>query len=207
MDVPSESLLLLSGGLDSAALAALLRPALCLAVDYGQRPAVAELLAAEAISRVLGLAFEAIHIDLTAIGAGLLKSEDDGLALAPSPEWWPYRNQQLVTAAAAIALRRGLRTVVVGSVLGDRERHLDAAPEFYERLDSLLRMQEGGVRVSAPVIGESSTELLQRSPLSDDVLVWTFSCQRSNHPCGDCPGCWKRATVLQQAGRLQAPPT
>lgn len=205
MSTPSESLLLLSGGLDSAALAALLRPALCLAIDYGQRPAAAELRAAENISRTLNLTFEAIHVDLAAVGGGLLRGEEDDLQWAPSPEWWPYRNQLLVTTAAAVALRRGLGTVVIGSVAGDRERHLDGAPEFYERLDGLLSMQEGGIRVSTPVIGESSVELLRRSPLSDEALVWTFSCQRSNHPCGNCPGCWKRAAVLQEAGRLQVP--
>lgn len=201
-----ESILLLSGGLDSTALAAILRPARCLTIDYGQRPAVAESRAAAAICTALGLRLEHIRLDLSELGGGLLRG-DEPIPGAPSPEWWPYRNQFLVTAAASVAFRHGLREVIVGSVRGDGERHLDGTAQFYELLDGLVAMQEGGVRVIAPAIHETSAELLERSGIGDDIIGWTVSCHRSNLPCGDCPGCWKRGGVLAATGHLQAPTT
>jgi 7-cyano-7-deazaguanine synthase len=204
MPPASKSVLLLSGGLDSTALAAIERPALCLAIDYGQRPAEAEIRAASAIAGVLGLEFLSLRLDLGALGGGLLK-DDDPLPQAPSPEWWPFRNQFLVTAAASIALSRGLDTVVVGSVAGDGDRHVDGTARFYDQLDALLRMQEGSLHVNAPAIHETSAILLARSGLGDDIVGWTISCHRSVFPCGECPGCWKRAAVLAEVGLLQAP--
>jgi 7-cyano-7-deazaguanine synthase len=204
MPLASKSVLLLSGGLDSTALAAIERPALCLAIDYGQRPAEAEIRAASAIAGALGLEFQSLRLDLGVLGGGLLK-DDDLLPQAPSPEWWPFRNQILVTAAASVALGRGLDMVVVGSVAGDGDRHVDGTARFYDQLDALLGMQEGSIHVSAPAIHETSAHLLARSGLRDDMVGWTISCHRSVFPCGECPGCWKRASVLAEVGLLQAP--
>ena len=200
-DSRAEAVLLLSGGLDSTALAALVRPALCLAIDYGQRSAVGELRAAAAICRALNLALETLTLDLGGLGGGLLKNEDP-VPGAPSPEWWPYRNQILVTAAASVAVRAGLPQVLAGTVAGDGARHIDGRPAFYQALDRLISMQEGGIRVRAPAIGETSAELVRRSGLTEDVLGWTVSCHRASFPCGDCPGCRKRSQVLSELGIL-----
>jgi 7-cyano-7-deazaguanine synthase len=198
------SVLLLSGGLDSTALAALERPTLCLVIDYGQRPAVAEARAADAVTRALDLPLQDLRLDLGGIGGGLLQDENP-LPGAPCPEWWPFRNQILVTAAAAVALRHRLDAVIVGTVAGDGDRHADGTPAFYEALDRLIALQEGGVRVITPAIGETSTELVARSQLGEDILAWTVSCHRASLPCGHCPGCWKRGRVLASLGLLQTP--
>ena len=190
-----RALLLLSGGLDSTALAALHRPALTLFVDYGQRPADAEARAAAKIAQLLGLPHEHITLGLDAIGGGLLLDEAP-LPGAPSPEWWPYRNQLLVTAAAAVALRRGLGVVVTGTVAADGARHADGTAAFYHALDELLRLQEGGVRVTAPAIASTTEALLAEAALPASLTAWTVSCHRATLPCGDCPGCWKRLRVF-----------
>lgn len=199
--VEETSLLLLSGGLDSTALAALHRPDLCLVIDYGQRSAEAETRAATAVCRALSLRLRTITLKLPGLGGGLLLN-DDLLADAPSPEWWPYRNQLLVTVAASVALQERLRTVLIGTVASDGERHADGTPEFISALDHLLRLQEGGLRVRAPALGETTMQLLRRSNLGPEVLGWTVSCHRANYPCGTCPGCWKRTTSLTQLGIL-----
>jgi 7-cyano-7-deazaguanine synthase len=198
------SVLLLSGGLDSTALAALERPTLCLVIDYGQRPAAAEMRAAEAVTKALALPLQHLRLDLGHTGGGLLWDETP-LPHAPSPEWWPFRNQILITAAAAIALRNGLHTVIMGTVLDDRERHADGTPAFYEALDRLFALQEGEVRVLTPAINETTAELVARSGLTEDVLAWTVSCHRASLPCGQCPGCWKRTRVLSSLDLLQTP--
>jgi 7-cyano-7-deazaguanine synthase len=197
-----DALLLLSGGVDSTALAARERPTAGLFVDYGQRPAAAEGRAARTVADALSLPLHEIALDLRPLGGGLLLDESP-LPGAPSPEWWPYRNQMLVTAAAGVALRLGLRRVLVGTVAGDGDRHFDGRPEFYRALDALLRMQEGGIGVDAPAIGETAEVLVAGSGLDEAVLGWTVSCHRSELACGDCPGCWKRAKVFAVTGLMQ----
>jgi 7-cyano-7-deazaguanine synthase len=188
---------------DSTALAALERPALCLSIDYGQRSARSELRAASAICGALNLPYQELRLDFGGLGGGLLLG-DDVLPNAPSPEWWPFRNQFLVTAAASVALREQLDCVLIGSVAGDGDRHADGRLDFYALLDRLVSLQEGGIRVKVPAIGETSVELARRSGLGEDILGWTVSCHRASYPCGACPGCWKRQAVLAELGLLQS---
>lgn len=193
---------MLSGGLESTALAAMRRPALTLTIDYGQRPAAAEVTAAAAVCRQLGLSHDVLRVDCAALGSGLLAGQPANGG-APSPEWWPYRNQLLVTLAAGWGLPRGASSIVVGSVLGDGERHRDGTAEFYEALDRLVAMQEGGLRVLAPGVDMTSDQLVTASGAGDEVLGWTHSCHVTDIACGACPGCHKRREVLGRLGRLR----
>jgi 7-cyano-7-deazaguanine synthase len=202
MKIYPSSVLLLSGGMDSAALAAITRPALTLFVNYGHRPALAESRAAAAVSAALGIPHEEVVLDLGPLGGGLLLG-DDPLPEAPSPEWWPYRNQFLATAGAARALQQNLDVVLLGSVLGDGERHVDGRDTFYAALDTLVSMQEGGVRIVAPALATSTEDLIGLSGLGMDILGWTVSCHRGDLPCFACPGCYKRERVLRALGELQ----
>ncbi len=193
---------MLSGGLESTALAAWRHPELTLTIDYGQTPARAEAHAASAICQSLSLEHHALRVNCRHLGSGLLASAEP-TASAPSPEWWPYRNQILVTLAATWGLPRGVTSIIVGSVVGDGKRHSDGTTAFYQQLDELLAMQEGGIRVSAPAAHMTSEELINASGVRDAVLGWTHSCHRSNLSCGACPGCAKRREVLERLGRLQ----
>ena len=198
-DLENDEVLLLSGGLDSTALAAIRRPKLTLFIDYGQRPALGEGRAAAAVAGSLKLDHLAIEINMAPIGGGLLADETP-LSNAPSPEWWPYRNQLLCTIGAAVALRQNLPAVVIGSVRGDGDRHIDGTPEFYRRLDSVTSLQEGEVGVIAPALERSTEELVRESGLGMETLGWTLSCHRSATPCHACPGCNKREGVLVALG-------
>lgn len=193
-------LLLLSGGLESSALAAWLRPPLVLTIDYGQLPARGEAWAARQVCLELGLKHHTVRTDCSAVGSGLLAgAASDGHA--PVPEWWPYRNQLLATLAGAWGISRGASEILVGSVVGDG-RHADGKADFYERLNRLMVLQEGGLRVRAPAIEMSSAELIANSGISDSVLGWTHSCHVGDIACGSCPGCIKRLDVLTGMGRL-----
>ena len=195
-------LLLLSGGIESAALAVWRRPPLTLTINYGQRPAHGEAMAAAAVCRELGLDHDVLTVDCSALGSGLLAATES-IDESPSPEWWPYRNQLLVTLAAAWGLPRGVTSITIGSVLGDGERHADGTERFYAALNAVVAMQEGGVRVVAPAIHMTSEQLIDQSGVTDDVLGWTHSCHRADLACGACPGCAKRRDLLSTLGRLQ----
>ena len=196
-----QKLMLLSGGLDSAAVAALERPERALFVDYGQVSAEAERKAAKAVAHHLDLDLDELDIDLDSVGSGLLAGSGQPEA-APTSEWYPFRNQQLATIAAAHALKRGLGAAVLGTVAGDGDRHADSTPGFVSTLDMLVRRQEGGVRVLAPHINALPHELLELSGLPEEVINQTHSCHVGNLACGECPGCLRRTKVLARASLL-----
>ncbi|WP_188108990.1 7-cyano-7-deazaguanine synthase [Mycolicibacter arupensis] len=153
--------LLLSGGIDSAAVAAWKHPDIALFIDYGQRSAFAERRAARAVAAELGIRHHELTVGLDALGAGVLKDDvtRDGW---PSPEWWPYRNQLLVTCAAAwlttnaeileIKMPPQAR-ILMGTVSSDASRHRDGSFRFFEALNECGHL-------TWPHFGRSSSRIL-----------------------------------------------
>ena len=177
---------LLSGGIDSVALAYWHRPAVVITVDYGQVAAPAEVRAAAAIAAALNIRHEVIRADCSAVGCGdMAPSRRAALNAAPSPEWWPYRNQLVVTLAAARAVALGVRTLLIGTVRSD-SRFADGRPEFMEALNRLLSVQEGRLGLTAPAIALSSADLVRVSGVPLDLLAWSHSCHVSENACGRC---------------------
>ncbi len=195
MTTSDGRLLLLSGGIDSTALAALTRPRRALFVDYGQLPARGEFRAALAVAAALQIELDVLRTDCNVIGAGLLAGRPPD-EHAPSPEWWPFRNQLLVTLAAAWGIQRGIKTLLLGTVATDGERHRDGTREFITLLDGLVASQEGELRLDAPAIGMTSAELVRASGADRSLLCWSFSCHVAPTPCMRCPGCTKQRAVL-----------
>jgi 7-cyano-7-deazaguanine synthase len=187
------ALLLLSGGMDSIAVAHWTRPAVALTVDYGQRSAVGELRAATAVATALGLRHEVVHMDAKALGSGDLAGSAPH-PFAPVPEWWPFRNQLLVTIAAARAVTLGCGRVVLGAVSTDGA-HADGREAFIIAMDALLALQEGGIRLEAPALHLATLELIREAAVPLELLAWAHSCHRSDRACGFCRGCRKYLDV------------
>jgi 7-cyano-7-deazaguanine synthase len=121
------------------------------------------------------------------------------LAVAPVPEWWPYRNQLLVSFAAARLLPRGVDTLLLGTVASDRQ-HADGSPQFVTALSQLMALQEGGMRVEAPAIEMTAAELVRSSGVPIEVLAWAHSCHVGDLACGRCRGCSKHFTTMLELG-------
>lgn len=199
MQTSDENVLLFSGGLDSTALAVSLRPAQTLTINYGQLTAQGEIRAAAAISGRLGIEHHVINADCASIGSGLLSGRDADSA-APVEEWWPFRNQLLLTLGAAWALPRGIRELVVGSVSTD-SAHADGREDFFKAMDEVISLQEGGLRVRAPALPHTTADLMRQARVPDGIVGFTHSCHVAEFACGLCPGCIKRAEVLEELGR------
>lgn len=195
-----RSALLLSGGQDSTAIAYLLRPHLAITVDYGQRPAEAEIRASAQICKELGIKHVVVSINCTPIGSGDLNGKP-ALNIAPSSEWWPYRNQLVITLASASALEHGANELLIGTVSNDAG-HTDGTQQFIDAMDYLVSMQEGALHVRAPGIRMSSVELIRYSKIPLDILCWSHSCHRSNFACGSCRGCIKHKNVMYELGEI-----
>jgi 7-cyano-7-deazaguanine synthase len=193
-----ERLLLLSGGMDSIALAWVLRPKLCLTIDYGQLAAPGETRAAAAACTELGLRHRMLRVDCSALGSGDMAGTPPS-SIAPVTEWWPFRNQLLITMGAALAVKEGLDAVVIGTVANDQS-HADGRMEFFQGLKELLRMQEGQILLEAPSIEETTVQFCRRTAVPHSVLGWAHSCHVSSFACGLCRGCCKHRESMRELG-------
>jgi 7-cyano-7-deazaguanine synthase len=181
--------LLLSGGMDSLSVAWWRRPALAITIDYGQLPAAAEIEAASAICEELQIEHSVVRVDCRSLGSGDMAGQEAS-AHAPESDWWPYRNQLLITLAGMRALARGANELLLGTVATDAS-HRDGSPGFVQSMNQIMREQEGGLLVEAPAIHLSTTELVRISGVPMSLLAWAHSCHRSDVPCGACRGCNK----------------
>lgn len=188
--------ILLSGGIDSIALANWKMPELALTIDYGQSSAAGEIRAASKVAQLLGIAHEVLSIDCSTLGSGDLVNQPSN-SIAPAPEWWPFRNQMLVTFAAMRGCALAVDEIMVGSVAGDAF-HADGTANFYKHMDAVLSLQEGNIRLTAPALGMSSCELIMASEITVSLLSWAHSCHRAEFACGQCRGCNKHREIMTQ---------
>ncbi|MDD5299421.1 MAG: 7-cyano-7-deazaguanine synthase [Gallionella sp.] len=193
-----KSALLLSGGMDSLSLAWWKKPDFALTIDYGQLAAAAEIAASATICKRLGILHNIIRIDCSSLGSGDMAGTVTNIH-APASDWWPYRNQLLVTLAAMRAIELGANRLLIGTVRSDGT-HKDGTKEFIERLTSLLMCQEGEIIVEAPAINMSTADLIRHSCIPSGYLAWAHSCHKSNVACGNCRGCNKYFEVYDEIG-------
>lgn len=190
--------ILLSGGLDSIALSCWKRPQVAFTVEYGQLASEAETRAASEICRILGMDHFVLQANIRNLGTGDLAGSPAS-NLSSVPEWWPYRNQFLVTVAGMRAVQAGVDELMVGSVRNDAV-HVDGTRQFYDLLSNLMELQEGRLRVTAPAIALSSAELIRCSGIEMGTLCLAHSCHRGNLACGRCRGCNKHFSVMEELG-------
>ena len=193
-----KRLLLLSGGMDSIALAWAIRPDLSLTIDYGQLAANGEIRAAKAVCAELGLDHQVLRIDCSGIGSGDMAGTRPS-EVAPVSEWWPFRNQLLITVGAALAVKEGLGAVVIATVSNDAS-HADGRPNFFRVLNELLMLQEAQITLETPSIEETTVEFCRRVAVPHSVLAWAHSCHVGSFACGVCRGCCKHRECMRELG-------
>jgi 7-cyano-7-deazaguanine synthase len=169
--------LLLSGGIDSAALALWQRPDICLTIDYGHPAFRGELRAAKIFSHEINANHEVRELRIYSS-----PPRRDGL--------WPFRNQFLISSAAAIFGNAEEVEILIGTLSTDI--YTDCTKAFIDSINRTFEVQKCSVKVSAPAINLTAKELLFQSKLPKDILGSTYSCHKSDIPCGHCPGCDKQ---------------
>jgi 7-cyano-7-deazaguanine synthase len=199
MEPPKSMIaLLMSGGMDSISIGWWKRPDLAIFVDYGQLPAAAERAAGTAACRAMDIRCETVRADCSSLGSGNMAGLPSN-TFAPVPEWWPFRNQLILTLAGMAALRLGSTELMIGTLITD-DQHADGRPEFVNRASELMEMQEGGLIVSAPAIGLTAVDLVRTSGIPKDVLAWAHSCHTGELACGQCRGCVKHYETWKALG-------
>jgi len=212
-----QSVVLLSGGLDSATTLAIARSegfaCHCLTVDYGQRHR-AELAAAARVARVLGAAsHKVLAIDLTAVGGSALTDRSIAVPEAPTPgipvTYVPARNTILLALALAWAEVLGAQDIYFGANAVDYSGYPDCRPEYmraFELLANLAtRAAVEGARLAlhTPIIDLAKAEIIRRGVALGVDYRLTVSCYQAaedGRACGRCDACRLRRAGFEVAG-------
>ena len=192
--------ILLSGGLDSLALAYWQKPYIAFTIDYGQKSAKGEIRAAAKVVKDLGMKHEIIKVDLSQTGSGDLLGEPPS-RFAPKSDWWPFRNQVLLSIACSFILSKNIdiQELLFGTVKNDLY-HKDGTRGFFDLFNRLLQYQEGSLNIATPAINLTTVELIQVSQVPYDKLIKGHSCHKSEYACGQCRGCFKYQRTLHEIG-------
>lgn len=185
--------LLFSGGLDSTCIAKLEQPDVLITIDYGQRQAQGELAAAKQIAKAFGLPHRIVVARPEGCGQGLMAGKRPSKRFPP--EWWPLRNQYLLTVGAMLLESTSASKLLIGTVVTDVQLS-DGNPSFIASFNELLRAQKSSVSVKAPAIKMTSQQLFRRAKLDRSIAGWVFSCHVGPKACGICRGCRKSAELI-----------
>ena len=204
---PRARLVLLSGGLDSAAVLFLGAPdaTQALFIDYGQASARGELDAATRLTAQRGVPLEvAVVPDLARLGAGRLSIRpaariSDGATELQQEEWFPARNLVLISLAGALLAREGGGELCLGA--GDAV-YRDGRPAFFKTAQAALRASlPENIPVRISVAGRSRDSVLAEAVAEGLDLRTTFSCnRRGDRHCWRCASCRDRAALLRALG-------
>lgn len=218
-DAPRKAVVLLSGGLDSATVAAIAKAdgfaLYALTIAYGQRHAV-EIDAARRVAAALQVARHVeLRIDLAAFGGSALtgsgpvpKDRDAGEAGIPTT-YVPARNTVFLSLALAWAEALGAFDIFIGVNAVDYSGYPDCRPEFitaFERTAALATkagIEGARFRIHTPLIALTKGEIIRRGIALGVDYGLTSSCYDpgpAGDPCGRCDSCVLRARGFVEAG-------
>lgn len=193
-----RSIVLLSGGIDSAVALAHTKAELAISVNYGQTHR-RELLAAEAVAKYYNVEHHevnvsaALDIPCALTGHGQIPEQH---ATEPDATVVPGRNLMLISIAVAWAQAWGYGAVVVGANADDHAGYKDCRPAFLDRLSDAT--QDGyGVQVWAPLRKMTKRQVVEFGRQLGVPLGLTWSCYRGGaDPCNRCGACESRNEAM-----------
>ena len=214
----SKAVVLLSGGLDSATVAAIASgdgfDVYAMSFRYGQRHAV-ELDAAAKVAASAGVVeHRIVDIDLRAFGGSALTDDIDvpksGVESGTIPVTYvPARNTIFLSYALAWAEVLDARDIFIGVNALDYSGYPDCRAEYLEAFETMAALAtragvEGSpVRIHAPLVSLTKAEIIRKgTDLGIDYGV-TISCYDPTDDgaaCGGCDSCRLRAKGFSDAG-------
>ncbi|MEM8617533.1 MAG: 7-cyano-7-deazaguanine synthase QueC [Pseudomonadota bacterium] len=216
------AVLLLSGGLDSATLAAIAKAegyaVHALSFAYGQRHSV-ELTAAQDIAASLGLAsHRVIDLDLRAFGGSALTADidvpkhdtvedlDEGIPIT----YVPARNTVFLSIALGLSEVMEASDIFIGVNAVDYSGYPDCRPEFIAAFEATANLAtkaavEGTAKMTlhTPLIDLSKADIIKRGTALGVDYAKTISCydpDDTGAACGRCDSCLLRRQGFENAG-------
>jgi 7-cyano-7-deazaguanine synthase len=211
-----KAVVLLSGGMDSAAVVALAREqgfaVHALSVRYGQRH-TSELEAAGRVASALGaVEHKVVDVDLRSIGGSALTADIDVPAAGGSGipvTYVPARNTIMLSLALGWAEVLGAADIFCGVNAVDYSGYPDCRPEFVAAFQTLANLatkagvEGAGIQVHAPLQFMSKAQIAaegQRLGVDFGITVSCYSADAQGRACGQCDACRLRADGFADAG-------
>ena len=206
-----DSLLILSGGMDSTTMLYEYREQIALAVSfhYGSKHNDKELSFARLHCERLGIPH--IEIPLAFMQQYFKSSLLIGGEDIPEGQYddenmkstvVPFRNGIMLAIAAGIAESNGLKNVMMANHGGDHAIYPDCRPEFVEAMSSAISNGTyEHLQILAPYTDITKTDIALRGKRLGVDYSLTWSCYRGGEKhCGKCGTCTERIEALKAAG-------
>lgn len=198
-----NSLIALSGGVDSTTLLYEYREEIACAVgfDYGSKHNARELAAAKAICReleipylIIPLAFieEYFRSDLLLSGGEMQLGDYSEENMSSTVV--PFRNGIMLSVLAGLAESRDLQQVLIANHFGDHAIYPDCRESFVKPMgEAITAGTSNGVKLVAPYTALTKTEIVARGTRLGVPYGKTYSCyQGGERHCGRCGTCRER---------------
>ena len=221
------AVILLSGGLDSATVLAMVKhlgyTPYALSLRYGQRHS-SELDAAIQVAKSLGaVRHEIIDLDLSRFGGSALTDQSidvptSGISTKdpdhPEKEnipvtYVPARNTIMLSIALGWIEALGGTDIFFGANAVDYSGYPDCRPEYvsaFQELSNLatkVGVESHAMRVHAPIVHLNKAEIIQAGMSLGVDFSMTVSCyqaDKNGHACGVCESCRLRQAGFNSAG-------
>lgn len=205
----TNSIVLLSGGLDSVVSLALLRNqyniTMALTFDYGQKSAKYEIEAAKKISKYYEIENKIIKLDwLKAITHNALVENFELPEGLDNPEnsakavWVPNRNGLFLNIAGAYADAEDFEYIIIGANKEEAETFSDNTKEFIDSVNNEFKYSTSNkVQVIAPLINFDKNDIVKLALNNNVPLDLIYSCysNKTKH-CGKCESCTRLKNAL-----------
>ncbi len=206
-----DSVIILSGGMDSTTLLYDYKERIALAVsyDYGSRHNAKELAFAKWHCQQLNIPHIIIPLDFMQkyftsslliggeeIPEGHYADENMKSTVVP------FRNGIMLAIAAGMAESRGLSFVMMANHSGDHAIYPDCRPSFVSAMsDAISAGTYEGLKILAPYTNITKTDIAIRGKELGIDYSKTWSCYKGGEKhCGKCVTCIERKEALQAAG-------
>lgn len=212
-----KAVILLSGGLDSATVAAQAiadgYEVMALSFRYGQRHE-RELLAARQVAAALKITEHFIvDVNLAQWGGSALTDENiavptEGVKDGEIPiTYVPGRNTVFIAIALSLAEAKGAEAIYLGINAVDYSGYPDCRPDYLEAfqklaaLSSKVGLEGHAPQLIAPLVLDSKTDIVRRAKRLGVPIELTWSCYQGGEiPCGVCDSCRIRDRAILEAG-------
>ena len=206
-----DSIIVLSGGMDSTTLLYEYQSRIALAVsfDYGSNHNQRELAFAALHCERLGIKHLIIPLDF--IHQYFHSSLLSGAEAVPEGNYddenmrstvVPFRNGIMLAVAAGLAEDNGLQQIMMANHAGDHAIYPDCRPDFVQAMDEAVHAGTyNGVRLFTPYTSLTKADIARRGKVLGIDYSETWSCYKGGeHHCGKCGTCTERIEALQEAG-------
>ncbi len=206
-----DSVIILSGGMDSTTLLYDYQERIALAVsfDYGSKHNKKELAFAAQHCETLGIKHLIIPLEFMQkyfkssllIGGEDIPEgnyDDDNMKSTVVP----FRNGIMLAIAAGIAESNGLKHLMMANHGGDHAIYPDCRPGFVDAMSKAI--SEGtyeGLSIIAPYTNITKTDIARRGKELGIDYTLTWSCYKGGeYHCGKCGTCTERIEAMHDAG-------